>query len=33
MITTQLNLERVMLGPAGRLAAIVDRVSAWASSP
>jgi alkylation response protein AidB-like acyl-CoA dehydrogenase len=32
LLTTQLNHERVMLGPAGRLAAIVDRVSAWASS-
>jgi len=30
LLTTQLNHERVMLGPAGRLAAIVDRVSAWA---
>ena len=30
LLTTQLNHERVMLGPAGRLAAIIDRVSAWA---
>jgi alkylation response protein AidB-like acyl-CoA dehydrogenase len=30
LLTTQLNHERVMLGPAGRLAAIVDRVTAWA---
>ncbi|MCU7724260.1 acyl-CoA dehydrogenase family protein [Actinoplanes sp. KI2] len=29
LLTTQLNHERVMLGPAGRLAAIVDRVSSW----
>jgi alkylation response protein AidB-like acyl-CoA dehydrogenase len=31
LITTQLNHERVMLGPAGRLAALHDRVRAWAS--
>jgi alkylation response protein AidB-like acyl-CoA dehydrogenase len=30
LITTQLNHERVMLGPAGRLAAAYDRVVAWA---
>jgi alkylation response protein AidB-like acyl-CoA dehydrogenase len=30
LITTQLNHERVMLGPAGRLAAVYDRVVAWA---
>jgi alkylation response protein AidB-like acyl-CoA dehydrogenase len=30
LLTTQLNHERVMLGPAGRLAAIVDRVGDWA---
>jgi alkylation response protein AidB-like acyl-CoA dehydrogenase len=30
LITTQLNHERVMLGPAGRLAAQYDRVHAWA---
>jgi alkylation response protein AidB-like acyl-CoA dehydrogenase len=29
LITTQLNHERVMLGPAGRLGALLDRVSAW----
>jgi alkylation response protein AidB-like acyl-CoA dehydrogenase len=32
LITTQLNHERVMLGPAGRLAALYDRVSAWAAA-
>jgi hypothetical protein len=31
LITTQLNHERVMLGPAGRLGALHDRVHAWAS--
>jgi alkylation response protein AidB-like acyl-CoA dehydrogenase len=31
LITTQLNHERVMLGPAGRLAGLYDRVRAWAS--
>jgi alkylation response protein AidB-like acyl-CoA dehydrogenase len=31
LITTQLNHERVMLGPAGRLAALYDRVRAWAT--
>ena len=30
LITTQLNHERVMLGPAGRLAALYDRVRGWA---
>ncbi len=30
LITTQLNHERVMLGPAGRLAAQYDRVHSWA---
>jgi alkylation response protein AidB-like acyl-CoA dehydrogenase len=30
LITTQLNHERVMLGPAGRLAALYDRVRTWA---
>jgi hypothetical protein len=30
LITTQLNHERVMLGPAGRFAAMDDRVRAWA---
>ena len=29
LITTQLNHERVMLGPAGRLGALLDRVTAW----
>ncbi len=32
LITAQLNHERVMLGPAGRLAALYDRVSAWAAA-
>jgi len=32
LVTTQLNHERVMLGPAGRLGALHDRVSAWASA-
>jgi len=31
LITAQLNHERVMLGPAGRLAAMTDRVRAWAA--
>jgi alkylation response protein AidB-like acyl-CoA dehydrogenase len=31
LITTQLNHERVMLGPAGRLAALYDRVREWAA--
>jgi alkylation response protein AidB-like acyl-CoA dehydrogenase len=30
LITTQLNHERVMLGPAGRIAGLYDRVHAWA---
>ena len=33
LITTQLNHERVMLGPAGRVAGVYDRVHAWASKP
>ncbi|MCW2496909.1 acyl-CoA dehydrogenase family protein, partial [Jatrophihabitans sp.] len=33
LITTQLNHERVMLGPAGRLAGLYERVHAWASVP
>jgi alkylation response protein AidB-like acyl-CoA dehydrogenase len=33
LITTQLNHERVMLGPAGKVAAIYDKVHAWASKP
>lgn len=32
LITTQLNHERVMLGPAGRMAALYDRVHEWASA-
>jgi len=31
LITTQLNHERVMLGPAGRVAVLVDRVRTWAA--
>jgi 3-oxo-4-pregnene-20-carboxyl-CoA dehydrogenase beta subunit len=31
LITQQLNHERVMLGPAGRLAALTDRVREWAA--
>ncbi len=30
LVTTQLNHERVMLGPAGRLGALLDRVQEWA---
>lgn len=33
LITTQLNNERVMLGPAGRFGAIYDKVYAWATKP
>jgi 3-oxo-4-pregnene-20-carboxyl-CoA dehydrogenase beta subunit len=32
LVTTQLNHERVMLGPAGRIGALLDRVTAWAQS-
>ena len=32
LVTTQLNHERVMLGPAGRLGALHDRVLAWAAA-
>jgi hypothetical protein len=32
LITTQLNHERVMLGPAGRLGALHDRVRDWAAT-
>ncbi len=32
LVTTQLNHERVMLGPAGRLAALYEQVLAWAAS-
>ncbi len=31
LVTTQLNHERVMLGPAGRIAALQDRVRGWAA--
>jgi len=31
LVTEQLNHERVMMGPAGRLAALHDRVRAWAA--
>jgi len=31
LVTTQLNHERVMLGPAGRIAALYDRFAAWAA--
>jgi alkylation response protein AidB-like acyl-CoA dehydrogenase len=31
LITTQLNHERVMLGPAGRLEGLRDRVATWAT--
>jgi hypothetical protein len=31
LVTTQLNHERVMLGPAGRLGALHDRVLGWAA--
>ena len=33
LVTTQLNHERVMLGPAGRIAALHDRVRGWAARP
>ncbi len=33
LITTQLNHERVMLGPAGRLAGLYERVHEWATRP
>jgi 3-oxo-4-pregnene-20-carboxyl-CoA dehydrogenase beta subunit len=32
LITTQLNHERVMLGPAGRLSALYERVRSWATT-
>ncbi|MFD1051416.1 acyl-CoA dehydrogenase family protein, partial [Kibdelosporangium lantanae] len=32
LITTQLNHERVMLGPSGRLAVLYNRVRDWAST-
>ena len=31
LITTQLNHERVMLGPAGRIEGLRDRVIDWAT--
>jgi 3-oxo-4-pregnene-20-carboxyl-CoA dehydrogenase beta subunit len=31
LITTQLNHERVMLGPAGRVAVLLERVRGWAA--
>ncbi len=33
LITTQLNHERVGLGPAGRIAGIYDQVHEWAAKP
>jgi alkylation response protein AidB-like acyl-CoA dehydrogenase len=33
LVTEQLNHERVMLGPAGRLAVLHERVRAWAARP
>lgn len=33
LITTQLNHERVMLGPAGRIAGLDERVREWACRP
>ncbi|MFD1815742.1 acyl-CoA dehydrogenase family protein [Rhodococcus gannanensis] len=33
LITTQLNHERVMLGPSGRVGGLYDHVSAWATRP
>jgi alkylation response protein AidB-like acyl-CoA dehydrogenase len=33
LITTQLNHERVMLGPAGRIAGLYERVREWAARP
>ena len=32
LVTTQLNHERVMLGPAGRLGALYERVRSWAAA-
>jgi 3-oxo-4-pregnene-20-carboxyl-CoA dehydrogenase beta subunit len=32
LVTTQLNHERVMLGPAGRLGVLHDRIRRWASA-
>ena len=33
LITTQLNHERVMLGPSGRVGGLYDHVSEWAKRP
>lgn len=33
LLTTQLNHERVMLGPAGRMEGVLARVAAWAERP
>jgi alkylation response protein AidB-like acyl-CoA dehydrogenase len=33
LITSQLNHERVMLGPSGKLAGLYERVHEWASRP
>lgn len=33
LITTQLNHERVMLGPCGRIGGLYDHVSEWAKRP
>ncbi|WP_301546958.1 acyl-CoA dehydrogenase family protein [Gordonia sp. X0973] len=33
LITTQLNHERVMLGPAGRIEGVADKLRAWAARP
>jgi len=33
LITSQLNHERVMLGPAGRIAGLYERVAEWAARP
>jgi len=33
LITSQLNHERVMLGPAGRIAGLYERVATWAARP
>ncbi|GAA1457318.1 acyl-CoA dehydrogenase family protein [Williamsia maris] len=33
LLTTQLNHERVMLGPAGRMDGLLSRITAWAQRP
>ena len=33
LITAQLNHERVMLGPAGRIGGLYDKIHSWASRP